>query len=400
MTVLEDYRQFDGSHWETGCIYNYFDYRGVRAPHTGKPYSEALLLGVSGGIVMGYFSFAYEGYDPQARILTRNTFDPRTTMLSRLGVVQNIYQTTNPARAETNLLRELENGTPVLAWADAYSLAYNCLSPDGMWFMRPVLVYGYDRAADQVLVADRARVPLSLTTAELAQARARVKKDRFRVATLEAPDPARLGTAIQQGIWDCIKLFTEKPPKGGKNNFGFAAYRWWMELLTHPKARMSWEREFPAGARMVSGLTWAFTDIATFGWDDAADRGLYAGFLDEARLVLNRPALDEAAQHFRQSAEAWKGLSLALLPDDVPAFKETRELIVRRRRLFREQGGAAREQMQAIDARLKKIRQEVGEQFPLTDAQVLAFRENLAEHIRVILDIETQAVALLQAAMK
>src|SRR5690349_14676858 len=98
MTVLENYKHFDGLHWETGCYYNFFDYRGLKAAHTGKPYSEALMLGVSGGIVMGYFSFAYKGFDPQARVLTRNTFDPVTTLLSRLGVVQNIYRPTSRRR--------------------------------------------------------------------------------------------------------------------------------------------------------------------------------------------------------------------------------------------------------------------------------------------------------------
>ena len=51
MPILEDYKHFDGHHWETGCIYNFFDYRGLKAPHTGRPYSEALMLGVSGGII-------------------------------------------------------------------------------------------------------------------------------------------------------------------------------------------------------------------------------------------------------------------------------------------------------------------------------------------------------------
>ena len=43
MPVLPNYHQFDGRHWETGSVYNYYDYWGVNAPHTGKPYSEALL---------------------------------------------------------------------------------------------------------------------------------------------------------------------------------------------------------------------------------------------------------------------------------------------------------------------------------------------------------------------
>ena len=85
MTVLPDYDRFTGRHWETGSVANALAYRGVKAPHTGHHFSEALLMGVSGGAVMGYFNFSYENYDPQTRILTRNTFDPWDTMLSRLG---------------------------------------------------------------------------------------------------------------------------------------------------------------------------------------------------------------------------------------------------------------------------------------------------------------------------
>lgn len=399
MTTLENYNHFDGLHWETGCIYNFFDYRGLKAPHTTRPYSEALLLGISGGIVMGYFSFAYEGYDPQARILTRNTFDPVTTMLSRLGVVQNVYQTTNPQKAEQNLLRELESGIPPLVWADVWSLPYS-FPMDDIWWMRPVLVYGYDLATQTVALADGAHVPLQVSTEQLAKARARVKKDKFRIITLEAPDPSRLATAVQQGIWDCIKLFTEKPPKGGKNSFGFAAYKWLAEQLVNPKARMSWEKEFPAGASMYSGLTWLYTDLMLFTRDDRADRGLYADFLDEASLILNKPALRDVAQRFRDSARAWGELSVALLPDDVSTFRETRALMRQRRELFREQGDASRAEAESINRRLKEIRNQMAADFPLNAAQVVAFRQNLSRHILNIHDIEKDAIDLLQTAMK
>ena len=59
-----NYNQFEGLHWETGTVRNYYDFCGVKAPHTGKPYTEALLMGISGGAVMGYFVFAYQGIDP------------------------------------------------------------------------------------------------------------------------------------------------------------------------------------------------------------------------------------------------------------------------------------------------------------------------------------------------
>ena len=314
MPILSDYRQFDGRHWETGAVRNYFDYRGVVAPHTGRPYSEALLLGVSGGVVMGYFSFAYENYPPQARILTRNTFAPWDTMLSRLGVAQNVYQTAKPDRAVATLTTALDEGTPAIVWADQWSLPHNGLAYDrGMWWMAPVLVYGYE--AGVAHMADRARVGLTCTAAELAAARGRVKQDKHRLVTLEAPDPDKLAAAVSAGIWDTIRLYTEAPPRGSKNNFGLAAFLYWADLLTRPKMRLGWERVFPAGAPLLDGLTSACTDIAIFGKEGGAERDVYADFLDEAAAILGRPGLTAAAGRFREAAAAWDGLAAALLPD-------------------------------------------------------------------------------------
>jgi hypothetical protein len=399
MPILSDYRQFQGLHWETGTVRNYFDYRGVRAPHTGRPYSEALLLGVSGGVVMAYFSFVYEGYGPQARILTRNTFDPWDTMLSRLGVAQNVYQTAKPERGVANLVAALEEGTPAIVWADVWSLPYNALAWDrGMWAMFPILVSGYDEPTGVVSIADRARVGLHCTTEELAAARGRVKQDKHRLVTLEAPDPAKLPAAVSAGIWDCIRLYTEPPPKGTKNNFGLAAFRYWAELLTRPKARLSWERIFPAGPELLWGLTWAFNDIATLGKEGGAERDVYADFLDEAALILNRPGLNEAAARFREAAVVWDALGRTLLPDEVPLLRETRELLLRRHAAFLDEGDAARPAMQAIDARLAALRAEAAD-FPLNGTEVAALRARIAESVLRLHDIEAAAVTALRDAM-
>jgi hypothetical protein len=400
MAILNDYRQFQGRHWETGTVGNAFAYRGFRAPHTGRPYSEALLLGVSGGAVVGYFSFAYEGYPPQARLLTRNTFDPWDTMLSRLGVAQAIHQTAKPERAVTNLVNALDEGLPAIVWADMWSLPYNALAYDrGMWAMFPVLVYGYDEAAGVVHLADRARVGLTCTAAELAAARGRVKQDKHRLITLEAPDPDKLAAAVSAGIWDCLRLYTEAPPKGSKNNFGLAAYHTWVEMLTKPKARLSWERVFPAGQPMFDGLTSAFSDIAIFGKEGGAERGVYADFLDEAGVILGRPALSEAAPTFRAAAGAWDALGQALLPDEIAPFGEARALLLERHSRFLNEGNAARPRMEAIDARLAEIRAALADDFPLTAPQVEAHRAAIAAQVMAVHDIEAMAVAALREAM-
>src|ERR671923_2586022 len=98
--VMKAKTQLDGRHWETGSIHNALALQGVKAPHTGKPYSEALLLGISGGIVFGYFVFEYKGYLPHVALLTRNTFSPFETILERLAIPHEVRQTTNPEQGQ------------------------------------------------------------------------------------------------------------------------------------------------------------------------------------------------------------------------------------------------------------------------------------------------------------
>ena len=57
---------------------------------------------------MGDFTFAYKGYDPHVALLTRNTFDPLDTLLTRLGVVQYIEHSQQAKRAEKKLVDTLE----------------------------------------------------------------------------------------------------------------------------------------------------------------------------------------------------------------------------------------------------------------------------------------------------
>ena len=78
--------KFEGKHYETGTLTNALAALGAVDPHTGKPYSEALALGASGGIAFGYFVFEYKGQLPHVALLTRNTFAPFEPMLDQLAI--------------------------------------------------------------------------------------------------------------------------------------------------------------------------------------------------------------------------------------------------------------------------------------------------------------------------
>jgi hypothetical protein len=393
MPVLKNYHHFEGRHWETGPIHNILAYQGLPAPHTGKPISEAMLLGISGGITFGYFTFEYQGYAPHVALLTRNTFDPRE-----------ILQTSKPEVGLKNLVDVLESGHPALVWLDGFSLPYRLLPHDSKnWMQVPVVVYGID--GDSVYIADRSSKPLIISLDELMQARGRIKDVKFRVISFDAPDMQKLTTAVQKGIWQCISLYTDAPPKGKRENFGLVGMQHLADMLTNTRNKQSWERYFPAGSRMYAALAGnvaqpgMFDWICTWGAGDGAERGLYADFLDETAVLFNKPALKAVGQQFRKAAEAWCALADALLPESIALFKEARELKLRKNALFIQKGGEALDEIRAINTQLESIRQHIGENFPLSAAETAQMREELRERILKIHDLEREAVEALQAAI-
>jgi len=402
MTILKNYHQFDGLHRETGPIRNVLAYQGQPTLHTGKPISEALLMGISGGITVGYFLFEYKGYLPHLALLTRNTFDPLETLFERLALPREVLQTSKPETAMKNLMNVLEGGHPALVWMDLFSLPYNLLDPKQMWAMVPVVVYGVE--GDTVYIADRANQGLTITVDELMQARGRIKDDKYRVIVLDTPNIDKLPSAVQKGIWQCISLFTDAPPKGKRDNFGFAALQHWADMLTNTRNKHSWEHYFPVGSRLYNALAGDIGQpglidwIMIWGGSDGAERALYADFLDEAALILNKPDLKSAGELFRQSAVAWNAFVQAILPDDIPLLKESRELKLRKRDLFK-LGQSTVDERKAINARLTELKEIAATDFPMSAAQYKTFREGLREHVLNIYQLEKAAVDAMQSAV-
>jgi len=396
--------QFNGRHWETGSIHNALAAQGIKAPHTGKPYSEALLLGVSGGIAFGYFTFEYKGYLPHVALLTRNTFNPFSTILERLGIAQDVRQTNKTDTAEKNLRDTLASGLYPIVSADQFSLPHNCLpSKEAMWAMLPVLAIEADNQT--VTVADRSSRPLHLSLADLTKARGRVKEDKYRLMTLDAPQTTKLAGATHKGIYQAISLFTEEPPRGARHNFGFAAYEKFAEMLVNTRNKQSWERFFAPGSRMYHALAGSPVQPGAYQWvntwvsADGADRGLYADFLLEAAQILNKPALKESAEKFRKSHKLWLAFAEALLPDDIPLLGESKKLIQKKHDLFINQGETALPEIKQINSRLSELLSQSEKDFPLSNAQAADLRTNLRDTLLKISRVEQQAVNLLQSAV-
>jgi hypothetical protein len=394
-------RRFDGIHYETGSVHNLLACTDLVMPHTRTAPSEALLLGLSGGITFGYFSFAYEALDPFVALLTRNTFNPFESMLDRLGAIRTVKQTTSADKAEANLLAALEGGAPALVWADRYSMPYFVYdgSLGDMYEMIPVLVLDFDADERIATVVDSSRVPMQVDAGALSAARARVKKEKYRLVSITGLVHDKLAANVKAAMQASIASFTESPVKGYAGNFGFAAYQRWAEVLTNAKDKNSWERVFPPGRFMYSALASAFERIELFGTGGSASRPLYADFLDEAAMILERDDLRESAAQFRALASEWEALAKVLLPDEIAAFKRTRELLLHKRDLYFEQGGAAAEGIRETNARLVEIRASMDNEFPLDEGALEAFKENLRSQILRLHDEEQKAISNLNAML-
>lgn len=404
MQRLTDYHQFDGLHFTSGYPHNVLAYQGALAPHTGKPYSEALIMGINGGICAGYFSFEYEGYDPHLHFLTYYPFmDEPGAVFERLAIARNTQQTTNPQKAVANVWNALAEGKPAVVWADIATLGYTELiqgDPD-VYMVMPVVVYGYD--SEGVHLADRARVALVIPAATFEAARARIKKYRFRMMTLGMPDASRLPGAVEAGIRSCISIFTEDPPVGGKKarpNFGFNAYTRWANLLVNTKDAAGWPNRFAPGRRMVNGLMSAYKYLELYFTGGHGGRGVYADFLDEAAVILNRPALREVAGQFRACAARWDELTMALLPDTVAPLKQARELMRRDYELFLNEGIGSLAKRQQIQRDLAALKADLGTHFPLSEAEAKSLREGLRDRVLAIYDAEQIAIEMLQTAIR
>ncbi len=400
MAELANYHHFDGLAWATGYLTNALAYQGVTAPHTGKPYSEAMLMGINGGLSAGYFSFEYTGLLPHLHFLTRYLFDEEPgKVFERLAIPMRVQQTTDPTKAAANVINALAGGKPAIVWADVMGLDYaSALPSPDYWLVMPLLVYGYDANGD-VKIADRAGVPLTVSAEQFSAARAKIGKTKNRMMTIDAPNADKLPDAIRVGIQACIDIMIHEPPVGAKSSFGLDAYQKWAKLL-EGKSKESWAVRFAPGARMYAGLTSAYKYIQLWWTGGRGARHIYADFLDEAALVLNKPALRDVGGQFRAAAVAWDSLTAGLLPDSVPMFREARELMERDYRLFMERGGDSVEERRGIQDQLKELETQAEHAFPLTDAEAAAMRATIRDRVMAVHDVEQHAINALVESLK
>jgi hypothetical protein len=391
-------------HPETAALTRVLADRGVTSPFTGGPLSEAMILGIGGGLGAGYILWEFKARE--GAILTlgfRNRWQYPAIpgwygqTLDRLGIDADLHETGGAVGARSTLDRILADGRSVIAWIDQQAL--------GTWHLPaslsgysgyPVVVVG--RTDDGAyLVDDRGREPLVLGEATMAAARARIGSYKHRLID-PRPEPGpipepRLRSAIEAGLADQVDHL-----RSPSDSFSLPAWRKWSRLMTDRKHAKGWPRVFADGHGLFGTLLSIVEEVD--GQAGAAGghlRERYAEFLDEA-TAAGVGRFDEAAAAWRTAADLWEDLADAAVPPDLDGALEAVELDARQHAAVME-GEPGRTRARDAGSRLWAIRDEYTDHVSLSDDRVADLFVDLGARIATIHAAEVAAVNATAAAM-
>jgi hypothetical protein len=398
-----EYRLLGGTHPDTHAIAGVLANRGLLAPHTGQPLSEAMVLGAGGGLGAGYILWEFKAHDRRTLVFGfRNSWQyPDRWALkvcARLGVPADVLETGSARRAAEELRAAVGQGVPAIVWADQQLLGYRHLPA---WLEGhggpPVTVYGLDEQAGVALVDDRNRAPLTVPLDALAAARARVVSYRHRQLVLDAPaaelDTDGLRRAVRDGLAEQVEHLGQR-----SDSFSLPAFRKWARLLTDQRNAKAWPRVFADRVDLFGACLSVYENLEPVGWSGGSLRELYAEFLDEAAGLLDAQALGEAAAAYREAAARWHEVAEVAAPAGREPFAEARRLI-RQLQDQVERGDAAQTKAAATAADLWALRDRWRAEFPGGDADAEALLPALAAAVTAVCDAEEAALKTLAAAV-
>ena len=396
-----DYQLRGGIHPETATIAGVLANRGLLAPHTGEPLSEAMVLGVGGGLGAGYILWEFQEHTRRVVVLGfRNAWQYPARWaektLRRLRVPAAVHETGAARKAEAELLAAVGQGVPAIAWVDEQLIGHRHL-PDSLAGHGgyPLTVYGVDEQARVALLDDRNRARLTVPLDTLAAARARIPSYRQRLLVLDAPaaelDLDGLRGAVAEGLAEQVEHLSQP-----SDSFSLPAFRKWARLLTDRRNAKAWPRVFADRAGLFDACVSVYDNVEPVGSWGGNLRGLYADFLDEAAGLLGDDRLRPAAAAYRDLAARWHAVADAALPADREPFAEVRRLTDELARLLA-RGDAGRAQAAAAAGRLWAARDRWRSEFP---ADADAFLAELAGAVGAVYEAETAALATLGGALQ
>jgi hypothetical protein len=397
--ALPAYQLSNGLHPESASLAALLAAAGLTDTATGRPLSEATILGIGGGLGVGYILWEFKAYTNPILVMgMTNRWQYSDSLYSkvseRLGILFAVAETGGAKGAAAALDAAFGLQRPAMLWVDQSGLPWFALEKelDGC-FGHTVVACGAD--GELVTVDDRAARPFTLERSQLALARGRIGSYKNRLLMVESlgDEPKDVETAMAAGIRDCAEHLAQP-----SDSFSLPVIRKWARLMTDPRNKKGWPTVFADGKGLFSTLISVFEALSDYGTAGGSLRGLYADFLDDAARRLETPLLATCATHYRNLALRWNILAETVLPTAEPAFAAAKDLVAQRQALLTGLGGDGVAESIALREELNTLRTRHDPACPLdADGRMELFRTMQGE-LETIYTEEVEANRLLQEA--
>jgi len=384
-----------GLHPDTSSLASALANRGISNPTNSRPLSEAMILGIGGGLGAGYILWQFEKYDHAVLTIgfRNNSQYPdrwfRKTC-GRLGVPVEIHETSGEKRAAGYLQDALASGLPAIAYISVADLPYWHLPAEesGIWGYT-IVVYG--QQSDRFLIDDRNLKPLSLSDQDLSASRGRIPSYKNRLLVIDPAavelDNDSLLQAVESGLADQVEHLSSK-----SDSFSLPAIAKWARMLTDERNPKGWGQVFVDGHGLVEALVATHEGVTEVGMLGGNLRSMYADFLRDAAKITGRP-LGEAERAYRRAAKSWEEFASVCVA--VPIVDEIVDLDRHRRNAIRQgdQGWNEAETAGLRSARLRKADAGLG------DGERKKLFGRMAETLRIVHGNEVDALEALVGAV-
>lgn len=163
--VLLDYPHREAGHCGSGALRDLLEWAGLGWDEVP---SEGMVFGLGGGL--GFTYLRIPGLTPPLYLVGRSS-DLEVDLLTRLGADVDVRDTDDPVTGWGWVRRELQQGRPVMVWADIAELPY--LNVRLQMSRHDIVLIGYDDETETAFVVDNDRADVQEVPYDaLARARA------------------------------------------------------------------------------------------------------------------------------------------------------------------------------------------------------------------------------------
>lgn len=386
---MTTYTHFGGVNPVTAALTNVINSLGIKNPHTNAPFTEAMVLGVAGGLGVNYELWAFREHKMMFVTLGfhrhyPSDLDAITTAAERLGLTIEIDETNVRKRAAQDLRNLLDSTLPGIMWLDRAQLPHHMLSPHLNGYFSHVVGLAGEGAAGTLLLDDMAAAPFNVAADTVASARARIGNDKHRLLRVTAlPNNIDLVSAVRAGIRD-MQASGSSTRAGG-----ITVIERWARLMTNERNRKGWPNVFQNGEGLYEALGWVHGGVKLNGTAGGALRSMYADFLQEAAAILANDALNAVAAEYRALAAQWTAFADSAMP-----HAETRELLAA---WFAAYAINDYDTMAALHFQIGALRDRFYAAPPIDDINALF--QTMQEHLDGLYEAESAVCGALNAAM-